>query len=253
MKEILQAKEITKTFYKNQHKVNAVSDINLSIKKSEIVGIVGESGSGKSTLLRMFASILKPDKGEIYLNGQLIETVKGKDRKEHYKSIQMVFQNPKEAFHPGRTIGDSIREHIRNLSGSKDKQKIEYLLKEAIRQVQFEEELLNRLPGKLSGGQCQRAAIARAISCEPQILLCDEMTSALDVLTQQQLIVVLQELISKKNITVVFVSHEIALVSSFCNRIIVMEKGKIVEEGETKQVLTSPTDEYTKKLLLSVI
>lgn len=252
MNPILEAVHVSKTFQIEEHQVKAVKDVSLSMRHGEILAIVGESGSGKSTMLKMLSGLKKNDEGEILFKGQ---SVFGKMRKqkELYRQMQMVFQHPKEAFHPKKTIRKSIEEHIRNIGDIKDKQQMAERIAELFSMVGLKIEHADRYPHELSGGQCQRAAIARAISCNPELLLCDEVTSALDVITQQQIVGLLKELSEQMNLALVFVSHDLALVSSFCERILVMHQGVVVEEGDTFSVLTKPQSIYTRKLLASVL
>lgn len=249
---ILEAQHVSKTFHVEEHQVKAVKDVSLAVRQGEILGIVGESGSGKSTMLKLLSGLKEMDEGEILFKGKSISSNEWK-KKELYHQMQMVFQHPKEAFHPKKTIRKSIEEHMRNIGNIRDKKQMQERIAELFTMVGLKTEYADRYPHQLSGGQCQRAAIARAISCNPKLLLCDEVTSALDVITQQQIVNLLKELSEKMNLALVFVSHDLALVSSFCERIMVMNQGIVVEEGDTRSVLTNPQSVYTRKLLASVL
>ena len=163
--------------------------------------------------------------------------------------MQMVFQDPVASFHPRRTIEASLLEAIHNLCGKETKIDLEELSKK----VGLSPELLKRRPAQLSGGQCQRFAIARAIAVQPEILLCDEITSALDVSTQAQILRLVFEIRKNTGTSAIFVSHDLAVVSCLCDRIMVMKDGMVVEEGGARQILEEPRDEYTKRLIESVM
>ena len=219
-KIILQCNNLRKIYKKKNHLHVACDDINLYIKQGECLGVVGESGSGKSTLANIIMKLEKADSGTVILNDKDITNVKRNELKEVYKDIQMVFQDAIGSFNLLRMVGLS-------------------------------KEYKYRYPHELSGGQCQRAAIARALSAQPKILVCDEATSALDVSVQAQIVELLKEMQEKMNISYLFITHDLALVSSFCDRVAVMKNGKVVEVGDAKEVINNPMDEYTKLLIKS--
>ena len=167
------------------------------------------------------------------------------DRRE----MQMIFQDPAASFHPRRTIASSIGDAFWSLMGRGAALDLDTLCLE----VGLSPDLARRYPRSLSGGQCQRFAIARAIASSPRVLLCDEITSALDVSSQAQILALLSSLRREKNMSMIFVSHDLAVVSTLCDRIIVMHGGKIVEEGETERIISSPQNEYTKELTAKVM
>ena len=249
-KIILQCNNLRKIYKKKDHLHVACDDINLYIKQGECLGIVGESGSGKSTLANIIMNLEKADSGTVLLNNKDITNIKSNKLKEIYKDIQMVFQDAIGSFNPRFTIEESIMEYVCNLCSTTEadkKHKVDNLL----RMVGLSKEYKYRYPHELSGGQCQRAAIARALSAQPKILVCDEATSALDVSVQAQRVELLKEMQEKMNISYLFITHDLALVSSFCDRVAVMKNGKIVEVGDTKEVINNPKDEYTKLLIKS--
>ena len=250
---VLEVKNITRTYRKNGIVIPALKDISFSLEKGEILGIVGESGCGKSTLLKQIAGVETPDAGEIYLNGAKLKPVYRKNRKERYRQMQMVFQNAAESFNPRRWMAASMRENLKFLSGISDKKEQMRIIGFYMDKVGLKEELALRHPGEVSGGQCQRAAIARAVMTNPDLLLCDEITSALDVIVQDRIAKLIRGLAKELDIAVVFVSHDIALVGSLCDRMIVMLDGECVEQGETGQILAAPQCNYTKLLLDSVL
>ena len=173
--------------------------------------------------------------------------------KELYKIIQMVFQTPVESFNPRLRVGTSVGESLRNAGISKAdaNARVETLLEEC----GLPKDYAKRYPHELSGGECQRAAIARALANEPKILICDEATSSLDVTVQKEIIALLNDIRRKagKDISIMFISHDIALVQSFCDRVVVMNKGEVVESGDANDIITNPKEEYTKKLIASVL
>ena len=250
LEDLLIIKGISKVYKKDNKEYKVLEDINFKIKKGEMIGIVGESGSGKSTLARQIIRLEKPTSGQVLLNNKDITNIKGKELKNIYKDMQMVFQDPIGSFDPRLTIGKSIDELLKNNKVPKNirKEKIIELLK----LVGLDKQYIDKYPRELSGGQCQRAAIAKAISCEPKILICDEVTSALDVSVQGQVISLLKELKEKKNMTYIFICHDLALVELLCDKVIVLNKGNIVESGDAKEIINNPIHPYTKLLVNSI-
>ena len=252
MEAILKVSDLTKMF-ENRKKIEfyAVDHVSFQVMPGQTVGIVGESGSGKSTLAKLLCCLEEPTEGQIRLCGQEIGKRKGKKQREMYRKIQMVFQDPVSSFDPRRTLGDGIGESLRNhgMSREEAQKRVELLLE----QCGLPEEFAGRYPHEVSGGQCQRAAIARALAIEPQLLICDEATSALDVTVQKQIMELLDRMRKEKNLTILFICHNLALVQSFCDQILVMKQGKIVEEGKPEEVIRHPQHAYTKQLVESVL
>ena len=252
MEAILKVSDLTKTF-ENRKKTEfyAVDHVSFQVMPGQTVGIVGESGSGKSTLAKLLCCLEEPTEGQIRLCGQEIGKRKGKKQREMYRKLQMVFQDPVSSFDPRRTLGDGIGESLRNhgMSREEAQKRVELLLE----QCGLPEEFAGRYPHEVSGGQCQRAAIARALAIEPQLLICDEATSALDVTVQKQIMELLDRMRKEKNLTILFICHNLALVQSFCDQILVMKQGKIVEEGKPEEVIRHPQHAYTKQLVESVL
>ena len=243
---ILSGNNICKRYRRRGVSVDALSDVDFKLEEGEILGVVGESGSGKSTLLRLISGLEAPDSGELLLDGKPLGT---KRTKEDYRTIQMIFQDAVGSFHPRRRISASIRETVRNLSDTREEPDWQTLCA----MVQLPLELAERYPRDLSGGQCQRFAIARAMAVHPRILLCDEVTSALDVSSQAQMLRLLSDLHREKNMSVIFVSHDLAVVRSLCDRVMVMYGGRLVEEGKVADVIQTPREAYTRKLISSVL
>lgn len=250
METILEIKNLKKVFYKNKVPFTAVNDISFEMKKGECLGLVGESGCGKSTTAKLITHLIRPDGGSILINGKEILDVKGKSLKELYQDVQMVFQMPQDSFDPRRSLGDGIMESMRN-RGMKKADARERMM-ELLRMVELEPEYAKRYPHEVSGGQCQRAAIARALAVEPQLIICDEATSALDVTVQAQIVELLRRLQREMGLSILLICHDLALVQALCDRVLVMYKGSIVEEGTPDEVIGNPKKAYTKVLIESV-
>ena len=201
----------------------------------------------------MISRLADADSGNIILDGQDITHWKGQKLRRVYRTLQMVFQTPTESFDPRRTLGDGIGESLRNAGVSKGetRKKVETLLE----QCGLEAEFADRYPHQVSGGQCQRAAIARALAIEPRLLICDEATSALDVTVQKEILDLLNALRAQQgpNLSILFICHDISLVQQFADRVLVMYQGKIVEEGTPEDVIRHPKNNYTKRLIDSVL
>ena len=248
MEPILDVKNLTKIFSsENKPDFTAVDRISFQLYPGETLGIVGESGSGKSTLAKLITRLTDITEGSVSLCGQDVTKVKGKQLRSMYRSIQMVFQEPASSFDSRKTLGHGIGESLRNAGMSKEETRKEVL--RLLKQCGLSDEFAERYPHEVSGGQCQRAAIARALAIQPQILICDEATSALDVTVQQQIMDLLKKLKEDHNLSYLFICHNLALVQSFCDRVLVMYDGKIVEEGTPEEVIQCPKSEYARQLI----
>lgn len=250
METILEVKNVTKVFYKNKVPFTAVDQISFCIKKGECVAIVGESGSGKTTTAEILTQLIHPDAGNVFLDGIEYIFAKGKLRKEFYTKIQMVFQMPQDSFDPRRSLGDGIMESMRNHGMTKKEAQKRMI--ELLQMVELAPEYAKRYPHQVSGGQCQRAAIARALAIAPKLIVCDEATSALDVTVQAQIVTLLKKLKQEMGLSLLFISHDLGVVQNLCDRVLVMYQGKIVEEGTPDCIIQNPKDDYTKKLIESV-
>lgn len=248
---ILEAQHLKKVFMSGKKSMTAVDDVSFELRQGECLGIVGESGSGKSTIVKMITHLQSITEGNVILKGKDITHVKGKELREVYKDIQMVFQMPMESFDPRRTLGDGIGESLRNigLSRKETRERVEKLLE----RCGLDKEYADRYPHQVSGGQCQRAAIARALAVEPSVLICDEATSALDVTVQKQILKLLMELKQKENFSFLLICHDLALVQAFCDRVLVLYHGETVESGTPDEIINHPKMDYTKKLIDSVL
>ena len=243
---ILEGKELCKRYTVHGSAVQALDGVSFALEGGEILGIVGESGSGKSTLLRLISGLEAPDSGALCLDGAPLPA---KRTKAHYRAVQMIFQDAAGSFHPRRSIAASIRESVRNLCGREEACDLAALSA----RVGLEPELAERLPGNLSGGQCQRFAIARAVAVSPRVLLCDEITSALDVSSQAQVLRLVADVCREARMSAVFVSHDIAVVRCVCDRVMVLRAGRLVEEGSAPALVAAPKEDYTKELISSVL
>lgn len=238
---VLSGRDLNKEYKSKDRIVRPLQHVDFELYPGEILGIVGESGSGKSTLLKMVSGIEKPDSGKILYNG--VDYTGSKPEKTG-KFLQMIFQDAVGSFDPKMSMEKSLQE-----GSSVGKEEMHRILSE----VGLSEELLKRRPKHLSGGQCQRMSIARALLSHAKILLCDEITSALDVTTQAQVIKLINEVRDAEDVAIMFVSHDLALVSMICDRVMVMKDGIVVESGPTDKVINDPQDPYTRKLLDSIL
>ena len=246
---ILQAQSLKKIFTRDgQSGFLAVDGVSFDISAGECVGLIGASGSGKSTVANMIARLLAPTEGRILLDG---EDVTDAEARSIFRTVQMIFQSPQESFDPRRTLGDGVGESLLNAGKSAAEAREEAA--RLLETVGLPPDFARRYPHEVSGGQCQRAAIARALAIEPKLLLCDEATSALDVTVQAEIVALLSRLIRGRGMACLFICHDIALAQDFCDRLLVMHRGKIVEEGPPDEIVQSPKQEYTKLLIDSVL
>ena len=245
MQEILKVINLTKNYLKNDHK--ALDDINFTLKKGDSLAIVGESGCGKSTLANILIRLETPTIGEVLFKDKNIHQYSRQKLKQFYRQVQMVFQLPQESFNPRQRLGDSIIEPLINIGTNKAQAK--QILDDLLTKVALPLEIKYKYPHQISGGQCQRCAIARAISIKPQVLICDEITSALDTITQMEILNLLLKLRQELDLSIIFISHDLASVQKLCNKILIMYQGKIIERGLTSEVLKNPQEEYTKELI----
>ena len=249
---ILDVKNLTKTFEKNNTLFTAVDNVNFQLDKKECLGIVGESGSGKSTIAKMLVKLLEPDNGEINFLGKDLVTINRSELRKTRKDIQMIFQNPMDSFNPRKKLKTSVGAGLKYTMGLNKKQ-IDEKVDEALNLVGLKLEYKYRYINKLSGGECQRAAIARSVIIEPKLLICDEITSALDVSVQAQIIDLLVQLREKMDMSYIFITHDLTLARYLCDRILVMYKGNEVESGNVKDIFENPMHPYTKLLLSSIM
>ncbi|GGA25406.1 dipeptide ABC transporter ATP-binding protein [Neptunicoccus cionae] len=225
----------------------AVKGADFTVQPGETLGIVGESGSGKSTMARALVGLVKPAAGEILFEGAPAKPL-GRNRAAYLRDVQLVYQHPYEALSPRMRIRDAIAEPLRRHKLC-PAQEVPARVADLMAQVDLDPTLGDRLPAQLSGGQCQRVAIARALAMDPRVLIADEVTSALDVTLQAQVMDLLIRLQKERGLTMIFISHDLAVIRRLCNSVIVMRRGEIVEAGPTGQVFDDPAQEYTRTLI----
>lgn len=253
---LLDAKGLTVDFtrgpnlpFVTQRQLRAVDGISLAIEPGKIVGVVGESGSGKSTLARALLRLLPLHTGSIRWLSQEIGDLPEDRLSELRRGAQIVFQDPTASLNPRMTLAQSISEPLRNFERSLSQSTLKERAAEAMRRVGLPLQLMNRYPHEISGGQCQRAGIARAMILEPKLLICDEAVSALDVSVQAQIIALLRELQQANGMALLFISHDLAVVRHLCQRVIVMYMGREVESAPTASLFGNPRHPYTQALL----
>ena len=252
MEPILKVDNLTKVFNrKGQPPLIAVDHISFAVEPGQCLGIIGESGSGKSTAAGMITRLTDATEGTIILDGEDITHKKGRQLQSAYHKMQMVFQTPTESFDPRHTLGDGVGESLRNSGMTPAQVKVE--VEKLLSMCGLTTDFAKRYPHPVSGGQCQRAAIARAIAIQPKLLICDEATSALDVTIQTEILALLSDLRRELNLSILFICHDIALVQQFCDWVLVMYKGRIVEEGIPDEVIRNPQNDYTKRLIESIL
>ena len=241
-------KHVTRIYGSRGRSVRALNDINLTIEAGERVGIVGESGSGKSTLARLLVALDTPSAGELQFHGLPLPTARA-GLLDFRRQVQIVFQDPFGSLDPRLTVGASIAEPIRSLqlAGNERDRVLEILSAVGLP--------LNRerlYPHQLSGGQRQRVAIARALAPQPSVLIADEPVSALDVSVRAQVLNLIAKLVEELGLTLVFISHDMAVIRHICSRVIVLYRGELVEDNSTENIFTDPQHPYTRELLRSI-
>lgn len=258
---LLEVKNINISFKKENQKTifgkerqKVVKNVSLSLKKGECLGIIGESGSGKSTLGKSLIGLLKPDNGNIYIEGIDIYNSTREQRKKIQQMISIVFQDYTSSTNPRFLVKNIIEESLIVLEKKTEKKVDKYnKIKELLETVGLNESLMDRYPHELSGGQLQRVCIARAIATEPQFILLDEAISSLDASTQTQIMDLLKELQNKYNLSYIFITHDLPSVTYMCDRVLFFYEGKIVEEVNNIYKLPEVKNLYAKKLLNSIL
>ena len=248
---LLEVKDLSKVYAtRSGGEVRAVDAVDFSVAKGAILGIVGESGSGKSTIARLVLRLIEPTGGQVIFDGQDITGLSGEPLRLMRRHMQLVFQNPHSALNGRHTIGDAIGEPFR-IQSKLSRRDIDAEVDRLLDIVQLPRLFRYRYPHELSGGQKQRVCIARAVALNPKLLLLDEPTSALDVSVQAQVLAFLRELREELDLTYVFISHDLAVVRELCDRVLVMNRGRIVEQGKTADIFNAPNEDYTRGLLAS--
>ena len=246
---MLEVNNLSKNFARTGRETEfaAVDGISFTLDAGECLGLIGESGCGKSTTARLITGLVQADAGSVLLEGEEILGRKGRRQREVYRKIQMVFQTPQDSFDPMQTLETGILEAFRNQGMSRKEACLH--LPELLKKVELSSETAMRYPRETSGGECQRAAIARALAVQPSLLICDEATSALDVTVAGQIMTLLKDLRRESGLSVLFISHSLELIQSFCDEMLVMNRGSIVESGTPDAVIADPQSDCAKRLV----
>ncbi|MCJ8307475.1 MAG: ABC transporter ATP-binding protein [Rhizobiaceae bacterium] len=231
--------------------VKVLHDVSIDIPRGRTVSVVGESGSGKSTTARVITGLLPPMTGSIEFNGETLPNALKDRSKDQLRRIQMIYQMADTAMNPKQTVADIIGRPLEFYHNLKGKQRDDRII-ELLEMIELDESFMDRLPGELSGGQKQRICIARALAAEPEVIICDEVTSALDQIVQEGILKLLLRLQKELNITYLFITHDIAVVTAISDEIVVMFQGQVVEQGLKSKILAPPYPDYTQLLLSSV-
>lgn len=257
MESLLEIKNVNITYKVKEGDVYAVKDASLILNESDALGIVGESGSGKSTLAMSILRLLPKNadvKGEILYKGKDILKLDEKElNKLRWKEIAVVFQKSMNSLSPVHRVGDQLEDIYRLHGELKDKKEIKEHIIRILEMVNLPERVYGSYPYELSGGMMQRVSIALSLICDSSLLIFDEATTALDVVVQKQILDVIMDLEEKLNLTRIMITHDISVVSSTCNKIVVMKQGEIVEAGHVEDVLLNPQHDYTKELINSYL
>ncbi len=249
---VLQTKALNKTYttgglFTARHDVRAARDVNLIVCRGETLGVVGESGSGKSTVARCIARLIEPSDGAILIEGADVAKLSSRKLRPHRKRVQIVFQDPYRSLNPRRSVGAAITEGPVNFGMTEGA--AHERARELMRLVGLDADALTRFPHQFSGGQRQRICIARALAMEPELLVADEPVSALDVSVQAQVLALIDDVRKRFNLAVLFITHDLRVAAQVCDRIAVMHRGEVVEEGPTATVFGAPAHAYTRALL----
>lgn len=246
---ILKVSNITASYGKG---ITVLDDVSMEIHRGHTVAVVGESGSGKSTLARVITGLLPPSQGSIEFEGEILPSALKNRNKDQLRRLQMIYQMPDTALNPRQRVRDVIGRPLSFYLGMQGQEK-ETRIRELLTLIELDpDHFIDRFPGELSGGQKQRICIARALAAEPELIICDEVTSALDQLVAEEILKLLQRLQNELHVSYMFITHDIATVKAISDEMVVMLQGKIVEQGEKDVVLTPPQHEYTELLLSSV-
>ena len=224
----------------------AVTDVNISIYAGDRLGIVGESGSGKTTLAKLLLHLDQPTSGSVNFMGQKLQ---GADMADFRRQVQIIFQDPRSSLDPRMTVEQIILEPLECLNFNQNHQA---RIDEVMQQVELDLVIRSRYPHELSGGQRQRVAIARALAAKPSILVADEPVSALDVLVREEVLQLLSRLIDQLGLTLVLISHDLSVVAQLCDKVAVMQHGRIIESGVTQSVFGNPQHQFTRELIAAV-
>ena len=243
---------LTRGLFAPRRALRAVTDVSLQLKAGEALGIVGESGCGKSTLARAILQLVRPDSGCVVWMGRQLTPLTRREMRPLRRELQIIFQDPLASLDPRMTVGEIIAEPLRVHRPDLDRAARRSCVEAMLERVGMSSEVINRYPHEFSGGQCQRIGIARAMIVEPKLLICDEPVSALDVSIQAQVINLLKTLQRDTGMSIIFVSHNLAVVRRLCDRVLVLYLGRVMEMATTHALYDRPTHPYTRGLLQAV-
>jgi oligopeptide transport system ATP-binding protein len=256
MTDLLEVDGVTKIFRRRRllratEENRAVDEVTFSLGRGRTLAVVGESGAGKSTTARLVLRLIEPDAGSIHFDGMDLLALPSGDLRRHRRHMQMIFQDPYSSLDPRIAIGRSVAEPLKVHAGLNraDRERVAVRLLE---RVGLGEHFLDRLPSELSGGQLQRVSIARALTLDPQLIVCDEAVAALDVSIRAQVLALLLDIQEERGVSYLFIAHDLAIVEAFADDVIVMRNGAVIERGPVNRVFVAPSSAYTKELLAAI-
>jgi len=255
MTTLVQIEHLMKVYgHSKSDKVAVLKDVSFSFEQGEIIGLIGASGAGKSTIGKILAGLETPTKGRVYFGDTELTALKTKERRQFAQHIAMIFQDPYESLSSRMKIYELVEEPLLIQQLEPNKEKRMELVKDALKVVSLDpDKYMYRYPHELSGGERQRIGVARAFVCKPKLIIADEPTSMLDTSLRLELIQLLKEMNVQYGISYLFVTHDIALTKGFCDRIIVLHEGEIVDEGQTESVINAPTHPFTQSLINALL
>ena len=251
-KPLLQVKDISKVFHTKYGPLQAVDHVSFSLEEGKTLGLVGESGCGKSTTGRVILRLIEPTSGEVFFGGKNVVTANKQELRELRKSMQIIFQDPFASLNPRKTVSDLIAEPLKWYKIFTNRQEKSAYVAKLMDTVGLASRLSNVYPHELDGGRRQRIGIARALALNPQLIICDEPVSALDVSIQAQILNLLKELQKERKLSYIFITHDLSVVNHFSDYIAVMYLGQIVEQAPSKELFTNPLHPYTQALLSAI-
>ena len=251
-KPIIETKHLTKYFTTPRGMLHAVEDVSLTIEPGKTIGVVGESGCGKTTLGRVITRLEEATSGEVYLDGREILQLKGKEKREIYHDMQMVFQDPYSSLNPRMSVGNIITDPIATMGSKMSRKELNEKVLELMDIVGLPARYYNQYPHELDGGRRQRVGLARALALDPKFIVCDEPVSALDVSIQAQILNLLMDLQDQKQLAYMFITHNLFVVKHISHDIMVMYMGQVVEYADKDELFAHPTHPYTKALLAAI-
>ena len=249
---ILEVRNLRKYFKTPKGMLHAVEDVSFSIEKGKTLGLVGESGCGKSTTGRAILRLIEPTSGEVYFEGRDVLKLNAEQMRKQRKQMQIIFQDPFSSLDPRKSVGQIIGEPIRRYNMAASGAEKREMVLELMETVGLASRLMDSYPHELDGGRRQRVGIARALAVSPELIICDEPISALDVSIQAQIVNLMSQLQKELGLTYLFIAHDLAMVRYISNRVAVMNMGSIVELNDADELYSNPQHEYTRKLLAAI-